>query len=910
MNAQLLRRAATRCAAACFGVAMVIALQGCDGGDAPADDDDAGIVDVVTDAGCVGDVGCPCAADDTCTRGQCVAGTCRLCTAGDEGCVCGPNGGCGDGLSCGEDGVCAACVAGSEGCTCVAELCAEGLECSGGRCVTMACPLGTVGCGCRGALGNACDVGGTCVNGTCRACAGDQPGCPCVDDTCSDGLICDGTCRLSVTCADLVADAFCVPNQLCNEASGVDASCVPGTCEEGFVFERGACVPGEPNCQEGVPGSILATCTTAFRSCVEVGGAATCGPCLGEGLEVNGECVGRLACGDTSCTEQQYCDITGATPRCEPLPCAPGDARNANGVCQSCGFNCAGPGLTGRVWPFRSADSSCVCETLPGHFLQAGGGTQAELCDQDGDGWMRDAVVEPTLTSDAALLANARCGLASVDGVLLRDEAGLAIEVASCLEGLLINPSPSECTARVPLPLVESLRNDSPGALPLTVTSPPFGGRPLRAKEVNGLSKACIDGIADLNDNGQSDLVEVQADPLIFANDRTSGRARMESFSFFMETHRAYVERQPSGVPKLVIEERRRCDPRDFPLHYQADEGGYDPGDRGTYWRSCQRGVDPDFDVFVPRPGFDFAQWTCPNGAAGCDSIPSAPPFRFPLSSPTPAGAAPPRDATLCELGASVPGDGIWRGLHHHSQFKCVRVDSRPGATNRPLSDFVGGKLRFNRCEATTCAVGDGSCAESRTTVPGGKGVEPVITCETLAIPAGGVVGFAALEYTGYGLGFGNTPYDGGCVNEDHEFRDNLCPAPRSDSAPNWNVQPPDALDNYGRSTCFLGPCPQGRADCDGDLLKGCEVDATLNESCGGCPDDPAAKCFPIDPALTVQEPKHADGQCDDLGICQIASCDPFFADCDGIVANGCERPITTTTDCGGCNVALRARWW
>jgi hypothetical protein len=35
--------------------------------------------------------------------------------------------------------------------------------------------------------------------------------------------------------------------------------------------------------------------------------------------------------------------------------------------------------------------------------------------------------------------------------------------------------------------------------------------------------------------------------------------------------------------------------------------------------------------------------------------------------------------------------------------------------------------------------------------------------------------------------------------------------------------------------------------------------------------------------------------------MCQITSCTGLFSDCDGVDSNGCERPINTLTDCGGC---------
>ena len=79
-----------------------------------------------------------------------------------------------------------------------------------------------------------------------------------------------------------------------------------------------------------------------------------------------------------------------------------------------------------------------------------------------------------------------------------------------------------------------------------------------------------------------------------------------------------------------MIEERFRCDPRDFPLRYDstvdpaAPTDAYRSDDPSLYWRSCQRGVHPSFDpTGLPEPGNDFAQWSCP--AAGCDSILAGP---------------------------------------------------------------------------------------------------------------------------------------------------------------------------------------------------------------------------------------------------------------------------------------------
>jgi len=39
-------------------------------------------------------------------------------------------------------------------------------------------------------------------------------------------------------------------------------------------------------------------------------------------------------------------------------------------------------------------------------------------------------------------------------------------------------------------------------------------------------------------------------------------------------------------------------------------------------------------------------------------------------------------------------------------------------------------------------------------------------------------------------------------------------------------------------------------------------------------------------------------------GTCQVGACDPGFGDCDSSVVNGCETPIDTPINCGGCGMS------
>src|SRR5262249_17972520 len=155
------------------------------------------------------------------------------------------------------------------------------------------------------------------------------------------------------------------------------------------------------------------------------------------------QCVPQILCGTAACADNQYCDrFDAAGPTCKALPCGTGKAMATDGkTCSTCTRPCTGPGFTGRYWPFQTNDGSCVCETVPGYFVPGGGSGQATLCDADEDGWVRADADDSTIHLNSALLQNARCNILSIDGVLLHDEYGISVEVASCTEGLVMAPA-------------------------------------------------------------------------------------------------------------------------------------------------------------------------------------------------------------------------------------------------------------------------------------------------------------------------------------------------------------------------------------------------------------------------------------------------------------------------------------
>jgi len=78
-----------------------------------------------------------------------------------------------------------------------------------------------------------------------------------------------------------------------------------------------------------------------------------------------------------------------------------------------------------------------------------------------------------------------------------------------------------------------------------------------------------------------------------------------------------------------------------------------------------------------------------------------------------------------------------------------------------------------------------------------------------------------------------------------------------------------------------------------------CHVAGACDPATGRCSNPPA-------PDGTACALGNATAACT-AGVCGVAACAPGFGDCDGAATNGCERPVTTPTDCGACGVACAA---
>jgi hypothetical protein len=94
--------------------------------------------------------------------------------------------------------------------------------------------------------------------------------------------------------------------------------------------------------------------------------------------------------------------------------------------------------------------------------------------------------------------------------------------------------------------------------------------------------------------------------------------------------------------------------------------------------------------------------------------------------------------------------------------------------------------------------------------------------------------------------------------------------------------------------TCAFADCEAGYQNCDSDAGNGCESEAASDVAhCGGC-----------DMPCDMGQFENVENVTCEMSTCGFDACLPLFDDCDLDPNNGCEKPINTLTDCGGCGTA------
>ncbi len=634
----------------------------------------------------------------------------------------------------------------------------------------------------------------TCIHAF-AACGGKQgkvtcqtAGCACDGSAqCEGDLLCDTaakTCRVAITCAGRT----CVEHQLCQEAAAkTDAACL-AQCETGWLWNGATetCDEEPSSCLPDAPSSILALCDAQHRVCVTGADGAACGDCTAEAVLVGDVCELRATCAEIDCaTRHRGCEelpnghctdcVTGyvddaTTHECRlPLDCdditcpeycvEPPVAEDAYCVTGGCGSwailgsdgHChacpacddAAKGEAGPYLAELTGEGRCICATAPGYFWREGLFPGVTPCDADQDGWVRGSARSAIESTSNAVRVNARCTLRVIDRFVLEAEEGGAREIPTVPAG----------TA---LALYETDRNDDQGLVEQAVANgdlPAYGpgGRPLLAKEMNTLTKACASGQADFNENGLADVNEWHGNTALGA--MQPYLRPFVDFAYFVELHRGWYE----GGSYHIREKSRLA---------TAPEGeriaiGYPTGTSES-WRACSRQRDSDYVVLAAAgkslQGLDFAR-------AGAD------------------------------------GSG-WMGMNHHSQFKCIRVVDARGSADPPhwltpaMIESATYEYVPNRCSA----VGQPSAPLSGTDAV--NPWDPALSCTTVPASAlaNGDVLMAAVGYVNYETAGGHTR---GCVNECIEYPDR-CPG--YDPDPRFNsAQCEGDTFAFGRLFCGCG---------------------------------------------------------------------------------------------------------
>ncbi len=623
----------------------------------------------------------------------------------------------------------------------------------------------------------------------------------------------------------------------------VDGECVLPTCEIGAVgsiYDEceqkarhcvqepegpgwcGGCLPGfaensSGSCVEMVTCQDL-DCQGLLRTCLGEAPFQSCGGCITGGVvdpDNPQRCLKPLTCDDIACLPDEFCHPGRSLLEdawCNSHPCDLDDQayRADTGECVQCYVNCGQDGggeagLSGEVWPYTLTNSNrCICATTEGYFWDEGEDRGARMCDGDGDGWVRSTARDFVESADLALNINARCRVRHIDRFILQNEYGQRRQIQICGGAERFVPlDQGECQdGPLSLPLYETVRNDEQYELDLHQYAPEYvqgagRGRRFRAEELNGLTRACV-AMGDFNHNGMSDIAEWHG---MAASGLGEAEAVFLQFGYMVELHRGWYEEGVAlGLGAFVIAERSRCELNGFPLVYGGGaEAGMGTGDgEGAWWRQCARSRDTAFDGSqvggTPNLGLDFARWSCNRQSGGCPVPPppvngSMGPYGVPVHSLCEAGRLPqdpecdqPDSLHICTDG------GIWRGMSHHSQFRCVQVGdgaagSGAGTADRPIvtrDQLLQGEWIWNSC-GIACPEGDAQCAAdcdgtacTQTTEAYKGASHPVIRCKAGSIPEKGKVGLVAASYSGYPRD-GARYYQRGCINECNEWAD-LCP--------------------------------------------------------------------------------------------------------------------------------------
>ncbi|MCP4680629.1 MAG: hypothetical protein GY854_35125 [Deltaproteobacteria bacterium] len=443
-----------------------------------------------------------------------------------------------------------------------------------------------------------------------------------------------------------------------------------------------------------------------------------------------------------------------AGPEAGPSDCADTEAFDPiSKECVDCShLACDAEGEV-AIYHTMTKTGTCICETEPGYFYSTSD-QKAAICDADKDGWVTIVAKQFLDGDDDALKENTRCFLRTIDKVVLEPEDSNANNTIFEIE---------------PLTLYESSARDRDAELKLDKSAPTYGGQSFSAQELNSFSKACVNPIADYNNNSVPDVEEWEGHDDI--REDYAGYAR---FAYFVELHQGWYESPDSGEEygSFHIAEKSRQEDADewnrVPVNLSEQDG------EKSYWRDCLRKADAAFDSGNPFIGFDFA---------------------------------------------SADEDAK---MYHHSQFKCIQAHTPSGSMDLAkaphlLNGEELAKYVMNECRSEGIHAPEDLKEDDPLTY---NTAQSIVTCEERSKIEAGDVGLTVTLYQHYE---NKNDYLRGCVNECLEY--DVWPGL---SECEGNARCRTDVDNFGSGTCGCSgnySYPEC-VDClpDWDISTGCET--------------------------------------------------------------------------------------
>ncbi|GMV40596.1 MAG: hypothetical protein AMXMBFR64_23120 [Myxococcales bacterium] len=526
---------------------------------------------------------------------------------------------------------------------------------------------------------------------------------------CLEGLVdAAGTCRDKKTCDDLGNTCLKLNRTCVTGAPNQDAHCSP------------SCPPGStPAADDRCECAELYAMDTTDPLAYACKPVAQC-PKLDGSCPVGFSC---LTCGATEACKKAKGDQPA---QCVPTDCGGGflwsDVLQECVECPSCAG--MGPGANG-VSQLSEDQKRCLCQTTPGYFFTFAGEIGVYQCDADGDGWVRESARSSMESPDAAIRAQARCSLGSVEYIVLQNEGGQRRAGDIVPGGLgLYETDRNDDEGLLVQDLVGKGLNKGYGAMDhvsWTNGATPETPR-ARAGQLNRLTRLCHLPNADYNDNGLADVnewqgqkVESPPNPDVLIFNRYSYFAELYDGAFgkwdgttFTPGPVSAAPLPPPSVYAYRITERPRTGGT-FPLVYGAGAS--------AEWKTCTRRTDSGYAAYYSKAGMDFALW--------------------------------PED---WKAG--------WHGMGHASQFKCVVVQSQAGQTAQnvlPIA-YDTGRWDIDACKLTDAGGAIGPAGVNIT----GCGAQTAVKV--------GQVRWALAKFRGYADN-PESGYERGCVDECAELR-------------------------------------------------------------------------------------------------------------------------------------------